>query len=291
MKRETLEKHNQIANDVLYYVYTHIDTAINLDELSGALGVSKFHMHRIFKEVFDKNIHESVQSIRLQKAANLLLTNKYSTISEIAGMCGYGSHSSFIKAFKGRFGCSPKEWRNGEHIAYSNRVLQQSKKAMESTADFSGMEPTIVKMPTFQSYYIRNRGYDATIRQAWQKLQAWTLTHHLTKYKQIALFHDNPAVTPLDECQYIACIVPEEKLEGGHNRLPKFTISDGVYARFDLQGGHGDKLKFLHWVYHHWLPESRYESTTKPSYAIYRKNNFLSDDGLFDLSFYVSIRF
>ena len=48
--------------------------------------------------------YESIKSIRLQKASSLLLTNKYSTISEVANLCGYSSHSSFIKAFRGRFG-------------------------------------------------------------------------------------------------------------------------------------------------------------------------------------------
>ncbi|MEJ2469246.1 MAG: AraC family transcriptional regulator, partial [Campylobacterales bacterium] len=76
MRKETLQKHTKIANDVLYYIYTHIETHIDLEELSRDLGVSKFHMHRIFKEVFGMNIYESIKSIRLQKASSLLLTNK-----------------------------------------------------------------------------------------------------------------------------------------------------------------------------------------------------------------------
>ena len=181
MKRDTLARHTQIANDIMYYIYTHIETAINLDELSQDLGVSKFHMHRIFKAVFEKNIYESIKSIRLQKASNLLLTNKYSTVSEIANTCGYSSHSSFIKTFKERFGMTPKAWRNGGYKSYSNHILRQSKKAMESTADFSHMEPTIVRMPAFKSYYIRNRGYNVNIKQTWQKLQTWILGNHITR--------------------------------------------------------------------------------------------------------------
>jgi AraC family transcriptional regulator len=291
MRKETLQKRTKIANDIMYYIYTHIDTHIDIEELSTDLAVSKFHMHRIFKEAFGKNIYESIKSIRLQKASNLLLTNRYSTISDIANMCGYSSQSSFIKAFKERFDMTPKAWKNGGYKAYSNRILLQSEKAVQSTADFSGMEPTIVKMPSFESYYIRHRGYDPTIRQTWQKLQTWVLNNGITHYKQIALFHDNPTITPLNECQYIACIVADDAQEVKSDRLPKFNISDGIYAKFDLQGKHGDILKFIHWVYHEWLPQSEYETTTKPSYVLYRKNNFLSDDMTFDLSFFVSIRF
>ena len=290
MKRETLQKRTKIANDIMYYIYTHIDTNIDIEELSIDLKVSKFHMHRIFKEAFGKNIYESIKSIRLQKASNLLLTNKYSTISSIANLCGYSSQSSFIKTFKERFEMTPKAWRSGGYKNYSNKILQQSQKAMESTADFTNMSPEIVKMPYFESFYIRNSGYNAKIKEAWQKLQTWVLSHDIKEYKEIALFHDNPTITPLNECQYIACIVSDDKSIIS-DRLPNFKISEGVYAKFDLKGRQGDILKFIHWVYHEWLPKSEFETTTKPSYVIYRKNNFLDKDNEFDLSFYVSISY
>jgi AraC family transcriptional regulator len=75
------------------------------------------------------------------------------------------------------------------------------------------------------------------------------------------------------------------------NRLPKFIISGGIYAKFDIAGVYGDVLKFIHWVYNEWLPSSGYETTTKPAYTIYKKNHFLSEDNTFDLSFYVPIQF
>ncbi|WP_345978703.1 AraC family transcriptional regulator [Sulfurimonas sp. HSL3-2] len=290
MKKETLQKRIKIANDIMYYVYTHIETHIDIDELSQDFGVSKYHMQRIFKEAFGRNIYESIKSIRLQKASNLLLTNKYSTISNIANMCGYSSQSSFIKAFKERFRMTPKEWKNGGYRLYSNWILQQSKGAMQSTADFSDVTATIVKMPIIQSYYIRNKGYNTkNIEESWQKLETWVLSNNVKEYQEIALFHDNPTITPLDECQYVACIATKNEVNS--DRLPKFNISDGVYAKFDLKGKKGDFLRFMNWVYHEWLLSSEYETTTKPSYAIYHKNKYLSDDKEFDLSFYLPIQF
>jgi AraC family transcriptional regulator len=291
MKKETLQKRTKIANDIMYYVYTHIETNIDIEELSIDLKVSKFHMHRIFKEAFGKNIYESIKSIRLQKASNLLLTNKYSTISNIVNLCGYSSQSSFIKTFKERFEMTPKDWRNGGYKDYSRKILQQSKRAMESKADFSDMTPTIVKMPVFESFYIRNKGYNSNIKETWQKLQTWILTNNITNYKQIALFHDNPTITPLNDCQYIGCVVVDNPQKVKSDRLPNFKISDGVYAKFDLKGKTGDVLPFIHWVYHEWLPKSEYETTTKPSYAIYEKLDILDESDEFELSFYVSINF
>lgn len=291
MKKETLQKRIKTANDIMYYIYTHIDTNIDLEELSYDLNISKFHMHRIFKEAFGKNIYESIKSIRLQKAANLLLTNRYSTISNIANLCGYSSHSSFIKAFTKRFNISPKQWRSGGYKDYSNEIMKQSKKAMNSKASFSTLTPTIVKMPEIKAYYIRNKGYNINIKETWQKLQTLILNNDIKEFKQIALLHDNPVITPLNECQYIACIQTDENKEVLSQRVPKFKISSGVYAKFDLKGHQGDILKFINWVYHEWLINSEYETTTKPSYIIYHKNNFLSEDNEFDMSFYVSIKY
>jgi len=291
MKKRTLEKRVQVANDIMYYIYTHIDTNIDMQELSEDLKISRFHMHRVFKDIFSKNIYESIKSIRLQKASNLLLTNRYSTITQVANICGYSSQTSFLRVFKERFGMTPKEWRVGGYKSYSQQIIEQSPKAKKSTAKFDYIEPTIVKMPLIESYYIRHSGYNAQIKQTWQKLQTWAFSNNITEFKHIALFHDNPTITPLDECQYVACIAVDTKTKVKSDRLPKFNIADGIYAKFDLVAKQGDMLKFMQWVYHEWLPKSEYETTTKPPYVIYRKNNYLSYDNEFDISFYLSIKF
>ena len=285
MKKETLEKRTKIANDIMYYIYTHIETNIDIEELSIDLDISKFHMHRVFKEIFGRNIYESIKSIRLQKASNLLLTNRYSTISSIVNSCGYSSQSSFIKIFKDRFGMSPKEWKNGGYKEYSNEIIKQSKFAMKSKANFDNITPTIVKMKAIESYYIRNRGYNKNIEETWQKLQTWVLTNNIKQYKRAALFHDNPTITPLDECQYIACIIVDDDKNIKSDRIPKFKIAEGVYAKFDLKVKNEDLLPFIQWVYHEWLPRSNYETTTKPSFAIYESVDFIKLDNEYDFSF------
>jgi AraC family transcriptional regulator len=262
-----------------------------MDELSLSLGISKFYMHKLFKNTFGKNIYESIKSIRLQKAASLLLTNKYSTISEVANLCGYSSHSSFIKAFRNKFDVSPKEWRNGAYKKYSNSILKASNISTSSTLDFSKLSATIVDMSSMKSYYIRNSGYINNVKETWQKLYTLILNHKVKKYQMVALLHDNPTITDLNNCQYIACIITDEQEDMFTKRLPKFKISDGVYAKFDLQGYGEDIFRFIQWVNHDWLVDSEYETTTKPSFIVYHKNNYLNDENLFDISYYLSIKF
>ena len=289
MKKNTYEKRAKIANDVMNYVYKYIDTNINIDELSLELNVSKFHLHRIFKDEFGKNIYESIKSIRLQKASNLLITNKYSTITDISQMTGYSSQTSFLRAFKQRFEMTPKDWKNGGYKEYSNKIVEKITNQNENSIGFD-ITPSIVKMPEIKGYYIRHQGYDRSIKKTWQKLQTWIYTNDIKEYKQIALHHDNPIITPLEECQYIA-IVSLENDELDDVTLPSLIIPKGIYAKFSLSGKYGDVIKLIQWVYHYWLIDSGYETTTNPSYTIYHKNHFLSDDEEFVLDYYLPIRY
>ncbi|MFW2591595.1 AraC family transcriptional regulator [Aliarcobacter butzleri] len=291
MKRVTFEKRAKISNDVMNYIYEYIDTDINIDELCLTLKISKFHLHRIFKEEFGKNIYESIKSIRLQKAANLLITNKYSTITDISKMTGYSSQTSFLRSFKQRFLMTPKEWKNGGYKEYSNKIVEKIS-TNSQTIDFSNIEPSIVKMPEIKGYYIRHKGYDKSIKKTWQKLQTWIYTNDIKEYKQMALHHDNPIITPLEDCQYIAIVVLEDKEKASLDfLLPSLIIPKGIYAKFSLSGKYGDVIKLIQWVYHTWLIKSGYETTPSPSYTIYHKNHFLSDDGEFILDYYLPIRY
>ena len=71
-KRKTKLIHNEIANNLMYYIIHHIDTDLNIDAIAKDFNISKFHLHRIFKEQLNANIYETIKSVRLQKAANLL---------------------------------------------------------------------------------------------------------------------------------------------------------------------------------------------------------------------------
>ena len=288
MKRETRFRHKRIANDLMYYIYTHIDTEINLDELANDFMIDKTHMHKLFKEVFGTGIYQSIKSIRLQKAANLLVSNTQMTISHIANACGYSSQTSFIRAFKERFGMTPKVWRKGGYVGFARDLYGDVTHCGRS---FESIDFEIVKRPAIKAYYIRHRGYKSDIKQTWQKIQTWLYTHNITSYDFYSLFHDNPLVTPLDECQHIACVAIDEKEAPQESSLPSFRIAEGVYAKFSIQGVREDLLCFIRWVYHEWLPANGYEADTKPLYAYYRKNHHLSEDGRFNMDFYLSVRY
>ncbi len=290
-KKITNFKHSKIANDLMSYIYDNIETDINLDQLSYDMHISKTHLHKIFKEQMGTAIYETIKSIRLQKASNILITNKYSTITEVSNMCGYSSQTSFIRAFKQRFGQTPKYWRKGGYKEYSDKLFAKVEQK-ESSIDFSTLEQGLVKVIPRMAYYIRQRGYSPNYKQTWEKMIAWIYTNGINQYEQIGIYHDNPTITPLEDCRYVACVVPkDENLNLVNTNLPALEIQECLCVTFKIEGKHQDILNLIQWVYHEWLPNSGYETITIPSYMIFESNHFVKEDGVFKGIYHVPVKY
>jgi AraC-like DNA-binding protein len=80
-----------------------------VEKLSVELGLSKSQANRKLRSLTAKSPNQFIQEMRLQKALTFIkLNNK--TISEIAYESGFASPTYFSRAFKKRFGISPREF-------------------------------------------------------------------------------------------------------------------------------------------------------------------------------------
>jgi len=285
MKKDTKHARAQIINEALNYIYKYIDTNITLEELARLSSVSKYHFHRIFKEETGEKLFERIRNIRLQKAANLLISNQYSSISEIALSCGYSSHSPFIKAFKKRFLYTPSQWKKGEYLNYSKKNLNIKE---QINKDFYSLEPQIKVGKKRSCAYIRHKGYDISVKKTWQRLLAFAYEKDLKQSIQIGIFNDNPVITPYEDCQYIAAFEVDSHFIAT-NSISKLDMEESLCAVFHYEGVYGDVTKLMVYIYNFWLANSGYEAKTLPAYAIYEKNHFLHNNKDFILDFYVPI--
>lgn len=92
------------------YIHEQYAWAISLDELAAVACMSKFHFLRTFKQVFRLTPYQYITSIRLDKA-RLLLTSTHFSVAEISLLVGYEDSSTFCRAFKGKVGYWPLEYR------------------------------------------------------------------------------------------------------------------------------------------------------------------------------------
>ena len=92
------------------YMLQHLDMPPSLGELSRIAGINEFKLKRGFKEMFNTTVFGYLAEQRLELARHDILEGK-KTATEIAFELGYASPQHFSKAFKQKYGISPKQAR------------------------------------------------------------------------------------------------------------------------------------------------------------------------------------
>ena len=87
--------------------------ALNVNFVAQQLGLSRSGLFAKIKSLTDTTPNEMIQVIRLRKAAQMLLDDKYS-VSEISFLVGFNSTSYFTKCFVKQFGVRPAEYREAK---------------------------------------------------------------------------------------------------------------------------------------------------------------------------------
>ncbi|MGC4022618.1 MAG: helix-turn-helix domain-containing protein [Cyclobacteriaceae bacterium] len=85
------------------------NSLFGVEELAKELGMSRTNMHRKIKAITGFAPSELIRSIRLRKAAALLLS-KADSVSQIGFIVGFEDHSYFTKSFKKEYGVTPSEY-------------------------------------------------------------------------------------------------------------------------------------------------------------------------------------
>jgi AraC family transcriptional regulator of arabinose operon len=84
---------------------------INVTDITDYVGISRTYLSQIFQKELGLSIQTFLIDYRLHKAANLLLSTSLS-VSDVAVNVGYDDALAFSKAFKKKFGISPKNYRS-----------------------------------------------------------------------------------------------------------------------------------------------------------------------------------
>ncbi|MEM7730039.1 MAG: helix-turn-helix domain-containing protein [Pseudomonadota bacterium] len=108
------------------------DSALSAARLAGILGLSRSRLYKLFEP--HGGVMHIVREMRLRRALNDLVTprgQRYQ-ISEIAYRWGFTGPAQFARAFRNRYGCSPKEARR-EGLAVAAR--RHSTMLADGTAD------------------------------------------------------------------------------------------------------------------------------------------------------------
>ncbi len=109
------------------YIDENYQEPIGLEQISGQAFLSRFHFHRLFRQVYKRTPHQYLTQKRLDKARDLLSENK--GVTEVCNEVGFESLGSFSVLFKKEIGFAPQYYRN---MAYKKKMeqLAEPKKAI-----------------------------------------------------------------------------------------------------------------------------------------------------------------
>jgi AraC family transcriptional regulator len=83
---------------------------IGVEDLARAAGMGRFTLLRAFRAQVGQSPYRFLTNLRLERAA-ALLRQGHASILDTALACGFGDPGRFARAFRARYGCSPRHYR------------------------------------------------------------------------------------------------------------------------------------------------------------------------------------
>lgn len=114
---ETQGKKYRALRRITEYINDNFCDNISLDTIAQKIGLSRYYVSHLFKELMNTTFVNYVNELRLTRAA-MLLTTTDCPIIEIAGMSGFNNISNFNRAFKMYYGTTPSKYRKSERQSF-----------------------------------------------------------------------------------------------------------------------------------------------------------------------------
>ena len=92
------------------YLDRHYTEPLTLDSIAQAMGVSKYHLDRVFLTGAGCTPNQYITRRRMARA-QMLLASTDQSVQHIALQCGYNSYTYFTSVFRKTVGKSPREYR------------------------------------------------------------------------------------------------------------------------------------------------------------------------------------
>ncbi|WP_372770170.1 GyrI-like domain-containing protein [Pseudoalteromonas sp.] len=250
MTNSTTQFNAAIISKVAQYIYDHSEEAINVEALAEYAGFSKYHFNRLFFAATGFQLGEFIKRQKLEKAM-FLLKSGHTNILEVAMSIGYDSPSSFTRAFKTNFACTPSDIQNGK----SPLNVRAGNLPPKKLAEDSMLEPQWRELPdtTVLGFYgtgFNDQSFSKVAGQLYKRLSELAKPLDFSELQPIGVAIDNPWVGEQTQSQFFAGFLNGLTQE---QQLEHYTLQGGRYACFCHQGPHSTMWQTISKVYAHWV--------------------------------------
>lgn len=258
MKKSTKEEYLQAVYRTVYYIEQHYDEALTLEVLAKVSGFSKYHFHRIFFAILGESLSTFIRRVRLSASTGKLVRGD--SVTNVARQSGYETPSSFTKAFKENFGCSPKEF---------SKQFSQRRETM--------IKVDIVDFDTIEVLAVRKVGdYEKSAKEAWEAIMSFAYPKKIKEKKNLmgnearmfGIGYDDPKSISADELRYDACISYDDKSVKPEGEVVAKHIEGGKYL-YHLHKGSYEGLKQKYADIISYLIENEIAVADKPIFEEY----------------------
>lgn len=229
MKEETQYKYQELVNQTIDYISSHLYESITVGILAEKMCVSPYHFHRIMRSHINESLATYITRQRVERAAQLLQTGKWK-LNDLADKIGFETPQSLSKAFKKHFGLSPAAF--GKVAASEFKVMRK-----KNTFKKINLLPDIVEQEELNLVYIRIFGkYGDTelYPKTWKKLGDYLKVKNMQvkNTRWVGISFDDPDITLHEKCRFYACATVEEQVEPQGN-FGSLSIKKGKYAVYE----------------------------------------------------------
>ncbi len=241
------ERGQALADQVARYVSEHMAAPITLENLARHVGVSKYHLNRLFEAATGFSLGEYIQRRRMQRACYLLSLGNFSVI-DVALAVGYESHSAFSRAFHKAFQRQPSEVGRGE--VSDNPIPLRAKPAGKI------LQPEVLTLPEQCIPGFYGQGFDENsfsavadvlFKKVYEVLRQAGVSNPVAPHIGVSL--DSPWQGDHRVCRFFAGIELQDSVKG----LDSYIQPAGRWAKFIHRGEYRLIWQSVSQIYAAWV--------------------------------------
>ena len=255
------------------FIEANLQDDLTLDGVAGAVGLSRYHLQRLFRAIYGDNLKAYIRKRRLTAAAHEL-ANSDARIIEIALASGFESQEAFSRSFHALFGCNPGEYRRDPGKRFLPGLFKPDAVSIEHRHSGLSLEPRIVALKSGFSVFGIGSGIDfeddvhvaGIWRQLFAALEADASDRLLPQLPLCGVAQANhPDIRP-EPGQCLAYVAgPEEDLSGRLGvPLTRAEVPAGLYAVFEHRGSLEQIPETVNYAWGSWLGRGGYRKSDRP---------------------------